>query len=85
VAWLDVGPKGVNKATMLARLCDLRGYDPARTIAIGDSWNDTAMLTWAGLGVAMDTAPPAVKEAADTITNGTPGEGVADVLDALVL
>ncbi|MEI6363877.1 MAG: HAD family hydrolase [Actinomycetes bacterium] len=85
VAWLDVGPKGVNKATMLERLCALRGYDPAKTIAIGDSWNDTAMLSWAGLGVAMDTAPPAVKEVADTITNGTPGEGVADVLDALVL
>ena len=42
------------------------------------------MLRWAGLGVAMDTAPDLVKEAADTITNGTPGEGVADVLDALV-
>ena len=85
VAWLDIGPKGVNKATMLQRLCDLRGYDPARTLAIGDSWNDTAMLMWAGLGVAMDTAPPQVKAAADTVTNGTPGEGVADVLDALIL
>jgi HAD superfamily hydrolase (TIGR01484 family) len=83
VAWLDVGPKGVNKATMLARLCDRRGYDAARTIAIGDSWNDTAMLRWAGLGVAMDTAPDQVKAAADTITSGTPGDGVADVLDLL--
>jgi hydroxymethylpyrimidine pyrophosphatase-like HAD family hydrolase len=85
VAWLDVGPKGVNKATMLQRLCELSGHDPAKTLAIGDSWNDTAMLTWAGLGVAMDTAPPQVKAAADTVTNGTPGEGVADVLDALIL
>ncbi len=57
VAWMDVGPRGVNKATMLQRLCEIRGYDPAGTIAIGDSWNDTAMLRWAGLGVAMDTAP----------------------------
>ncbi len=85
VAWMDVGPKGSNKATMLQRLCERRGYDPARTIAIGDSWNDTAMLRWAGLGVAMDTAPDSVKAAANTVTAGTPGDGVADVLDALVL
>ena len=44
VAWMDVGPKGVSKATMLARLCERRDYDPAQTIAIGDSWNDTTML-----------------------------------------
>jgi hydroxymethylpyrimidine pyrophosphatase-like HAD family hydrolase len=85
VAWMDVGPKGVNKATMLARLCERRGYDPAKTITIGDSWNDTAMLRWAGLGVAMDTAPDSVKAAANTVTSGIPGDGVADVLDALEL
>ncbi len=85
VAWMDVGPKGVNKGVMLQRLCERRGYDPARTITIGDSWNDTAMLRWAGLGVAMDTAPDQVKAAADTITSGVPGDGVADVLDAIVL
>jgi 5-amino-6-(5-phospho-D-ribitylamino)uracil phosphatase len=85
VAWMDVGPKGVNKATMLQRLCERRGIDPARTLAIGDSWNDTAMLAWAGLGVAMDTAPASVKAVADTVTSGVPGDGVADVLDALPL
>jgi Cof subfamily protein (haloacid dehalogenase superfamily) len=85
VAWMDVGPKGVNKATMLVRLCERRGIDPAKTLAIGDSWNDTAMLKWAGLGVAMGTAPDQVKDAARTVTSGIPGEGVADVLDAIVL
>jgi 5-amino-6-(5-phospho-D-ribitylamino)uracil phosphatase len=85
VAWMDIGPKGVGKATMLARLCERRGIDPARTIAIGDSWNDMSMLSWAGLGVAMDSAPAAVKAVADTVTSGVPGEGVADVLDALRL
>jgi HAD superfamily hydrolase (TIGR01484 family) len=85
VAWMDVGPKGVNKATMLQRLCERRGYDASLTITIGDSWNDTAMLKWAGVGVAMDTAPDSVKAAADTVTSGVPGDGVADVLDALHL
>lgn len=84
VAWMDVGPMGVNKATMLGRLCERRGIDPAMTLTIGDSWNDTAMLRWAGLGVAMDTAPDSVKAAADTVTSGVPGDGVADVLEALL-
>lgn len=84
VAWLDVGPKGVNKATMLQQLCDRCDIDPARAIAIGDSWNDMAMLAWAGLGVAMDSAPEPVREVADTFTSGVPGDGVADVLEALL-
>ena len=85
VAWMDIGPKGVNKATMLQKLCARRDIDPAKTLTIGDSWNDIAMLRWAGLGVAMESAPDSVKAAADTVTSGVPGDGVADVLDALVI
>jgi hydroxymethylpyrimidine pyrophosphatase-like HAD family hydrolase len=33
----------------------------------------------------MDTAPDSVKAAANTVTSGIPGDGVADVLDALEL
>ncbi|MDO8307786.1 MAG: HAD family hydrolase [Actinomycetota bacterium] len=85
VAWMDVAAKGVNKATMLQRVCERRGIDPANTIAIGDFWNDIEMLRWAGLGVAMGSAAEAVKAAANTVTSGVPGDGVADVLDALTL
>ena len=85
VAWMDIGGKGVNKATMLGRLCDLRGVDPARTIAIGDFWNDIEMLEWAGWGVAMGGAPDAIKAVANAVTSGVPGEGVADVLDSIQL
>ncbi len=58
VAWLDIGPKGVSKATMLARLCDRLGLDPALTMAVGDSMNDIEMLKWAGVGVLMGHAVP---------------------------
>lgn len=85
VAWLDVAARGVNKATMLQRLCERRGIDPANTVAIGDYWNDIEMLRWAGLGVAMGSAAEPIKAAADTLTSGVPGDGVADVLDALAL
>lgn len=84
VAWMDIGPQGVNKATMLAELCTRLDLNPARTLVIGDSWNDLEMLQWAGTGVAMGSAPESVMRAADAVTSAEPGEGVADVIDALL-
>ncbi|MFZ4487586.1 MAG: HAD family hydrolase, partial [Candidatus Nanopelagicales bacterium] len=43
-AWMDIGPTGVSKATMLAKLCTRLDVNPARTVAVGDSWNDIDML-----------------------------------------
>jgi Cof subfamily protein (haloacid dehalogenase superfamily) len=83
-AWMDIGPTGVSKATMLARLCSRLDINPARTVAVGDSWNDIDMLTWAGTGVAMGSAPRSVTSAADATTDATPGDGVAEVIDALL-
>ena len=83
VAWLDIGPLEVSKASMLASLCDRLGLDPARTITIGDGSNDLRMLQWAGLGVAMGHAPDEIKRHADAVTNGEPGDGVAEVLEAV--
>ena len=84
VAWMDIGPQGVNKSTMLAELCTRLDLNPARTLAIGDSWNDIEMLQWTGTGVAMGTAPDGVRRAADATTSPEPGEGVAEAIDALL-
>lgn len=43
--------------TSWARLCERRGYDPARVIAIGDFYNDLDMLRWAGLGAGDGRLP----------------------------
>lgn len=83
VAWLDIGPKGVSKATMLARLCDRLGIDPSRTMAVGDSMNDAEMLRWAGVGVLMGHAEPYMHQYADVVTDRRPGYGVAEALDAI--
>lgn len=83
VAWIDIGPQGVSKATMLQRLCDRLGIDPSRTMAIGDSMNDAAMLEWAGMGVLMGHAVPEMHVHADVLTTSEPGYGVADALNAL--
>lgn len=83
VAWLDIGPQGVSKATMLQRLCDRLGIDPAQTLAIGDSMNDAAMLEWAGRGVLMGHAHPSMHRHADVLTGREPGHGVAEALNAI--
>lgn len=83
-AWMDIGPQGVNKATMLAELCTRLDINHARTLVVGDFYNDVEMLRWAGTGVAMGSAPDSVRAAADAITSATPGDGVAEVIDALL-
>jgi hydroxymethylpyrimidine pyrophosphatase-like HAD family hydrolase len=83
VAWLDIGPRGVSKATMLARLCEREGLDPALTMTVGDSMNDIEMLKWAGVGVLMGHAGPEMRQHADVITGPRPGHGVVEALNAI--
>lgn len=83
VAWLDLGIKGVTKATGLQTLCTRLGIDRADVLAIGDSMNDLEMLEWAGYSVAMGSARPTIQATADFVTGPIPGQGVIDVLDVL--
>ena len=83
VAWLDLGIKGVTKATGLQALCARLGIDASEVLAIGDSMNDIEMLQWAGTSVAMPHARPDIRALADHVTVGGPGEGVVAVLDRL--
>lgn len=83
-AWMDIGPSGVNKATMLAKLCTRLDLNHARTLTVGDFDNDIEMLRWAGTGIAMGSAPERVLAAADAVTSAVPGDGVAEVIDALL-
>jgi hydroxymethylpyrimidine pyrophosphatase-like HAD family hydrolase len=51
------------------------GIEQKEVMAIGDSYNDMAMIEWAGIGVAMGNACPAVKAAADYVTGSNEEEG----------
>ena len=53
---LDLVPPGVSKGWALERLAARLGIDRRETMAIGDNWNDVAMLEWAGQGVLMSNA-----------------------------
>ncbi len=59
--------------------------DRRDVIACGDSFNDIAMLEYAGLGVAMANAQESVKEVADVVTLSNDEEGVARVIEEYML
>lgn len=77
---LEIVPKGVNKAAGLDFLCKRYDIDQADTIAFGDGYNDVEMLSFAGLGVAMDNAPDDVKRHAKKVTLSNKDDGVAAAL-----
>lgn len=78
---VEAAPHGVTKATGLAALAAELGVAADGVIAFGDMPNDVAMLRWAGHGVAMGNAHPAVRAAADEITATNTDDGVALVLE----
>lgn len=76
-AWLDIMPEGVSKASALDEICADLGIHPDDVLTIGDGRNDVEMLTWAGRGVAMGSAPLEVIQAADAKTSGIDQDGAA--------
>lgn len=78
---LEVSAAGVDKASTLARLAASYGVAPAEVLAFGDMPNDVPLLTWAGHGVAVANAHPAVLSVADEVTASNDEDGVAVVLE----
>lgn len=83
--FLELVPKGIDKARSLAVLLNKVGIRREEVIACGDGFNDLSMIRFAGLGVAMQNAQPVVREAADFITLSNDEDGVAHVLERFVL
>ncbi|HUX86899.1 MAG TPA: HAD hydrolase family protein, partial [Chloroflexota bacterium] len=75
----------VHKGTGLAWLAEHLGVPQAATLAIGDDWNDLEMLRWAGLGVAVANAQPAVLAEAGAIVPSVIDDGVAVAIERFVL
>ena len=79
--FLEVLPKGIDKAQSLARLLDVIGLTKEEMIACGDGYNDLSMIQFAGLGVAMENASDKVKNAADYVTLSNDENGVLHVIE----
>ena len=79
--FLELVPKGIDKAKSLTRLLTKINLTPADMIAFGDGYNDLSMLKLAGMGVAMENAAPEVRAEADYVTLSNEEDGVAAALE----
>lgn len=84
--FLEIMPKGVNKASGLAFLCQKLGIDSSEVLAMGDEDNDISMLRWAGLGIATANANQTAQAAAKILSTLTNDENsVAEAIKKYVL
>ena len=83
---LDILPAGCSKASALRHLTALRGCTMADVLAIGDNWNDVAMLEAVGHAVLMGNAPAELqtlaRERGWTVGPTNDEDGVALAIEA---
>jgi Cof subfamily protein (haloacid dehalogenase superfamily) len=84
-AFVELHAAGVGKEIALERLAGELGIARAEVAAFGDHLTDRAMVAWAGHGVAVANAHPAVIEVADEVCASNDDDGVAIVLERLTL
>ena len=82
--FLELVPKGIDKARSLSVLLKEIELAKEEMIAIGDGFNDLSMIQYAGLGIAMANAQPIVRENADFITLSNDEDGVAYAVEKFI-
>ena len=83
--FLELPPKGIDKAQSLQRLLTHLGLERESLMAFGDGFNDLSMIQFAGQGVAMANAVEEVKSIADFVTTSNEEDGIAHALEQLLL
>ncbi len=80
---LDIMEKSASKGAALHKLKSIYGDSWRLLVAIGDNDNDLEMIRAADLGIAVDNATPAVKEASDYIIKNHNTPCIPQVLELL--
>ena len=83
--YMEVTAKHVSKEQALHEIAQHYQVPLEQVMTIGDNFNDLPMLRLAGLGVAMDNAPEAVKTEAKAVTKSNNEHGVAEAVEKYVL
>ena len=82
---VEVGGASTSKASAIDYLVNKLGIKQSEIMAVGDSENDSRIIEFAGVGVAMGNASDDVKNIADEITLTNEEDGVAVAIEKLVL
>ena len=84
--YMEINPKGINKGYALKWLCNYLNIDIKESIAIGDNYNDIAMIKEAGLGACVSSSEDDIKKISNYICKKDYFEGaVAEVIDKFIL
>lgn len=81
----EVTDSRYTKATGMAEILRRFGAPRSATIAFGDGDNDLEMMDFAEYGVAMGNATPALRAAADTVTDDINSDGLYNAFKRLGL
>lgn len=73
---LDVMPAHLSKATGIKAMLDYLGLTPKEAIAFGDGLNDKEMLSFVGMGVAMENAHHSLIPYAKMVTKSVDEDGI---------
>lgn len=83
--FLEISHLEATKAHALQAVADHYGITRGEVMAIGDSYNDLDMITWAGVGVAMANAPQDIQQQADYVTRSNKEGGVEAAIHRYIL
>lgn len=82
---LQIMHSSASKTEALKMVARDLGVEREEVMAIGDNTNDSGMIRWAGVGVAMANAHYSALQAADHVADHNDQEGVANVIRDIVL
>ena len=77
---VEVVPIGYSKASGIKYICEYLGVERENTFAFGDSINDTDMINYAGVGIAMGNGVKDIKDAADYVTDSIYEDGIYNAM-----
>jgi Cof subfamily protein (haloacid dehalogenase superfamily) len=83
--YLDITHPLANKGVALSEFAKLLAIPLPEIAVIGDGGNDVAMFERSGLRIAMGNATPAVRQAADFVTNSNGDDGFANAIEQVIL
>ena len=81
---VELMPRGVNKGTGLAELCEAFQILPNEVMCFGDNENDIGMFDFAGHSVAMGNASKEVQQHARYVTGTVDEGGVGQMIDRVL-
>lgn len=83
--FLEVMPKGIDKAASIHFLAEKLGIHQNDIIAVGNAGNDLSMVQYAGLGIWVNNVDDDLRHHADYIVSSNNEDGVAEVVERFIL